>query len=118
MKSKMQKFQEKSRQAKRKNDTKELNKLNQEMMGVQTKMMSNSFKPMLYTMVPIIIIFSWLGKYEYIKSFIETNGYLVSLPFALPIWGSKLEWLGWYILCSFAISPLIKKVFNIDTAYG
>jgi uncharacterized membrane protein (DUF106 family) len=115
LRSKMAKFQEKARAAQKKKDTKQLSKVNKEMMSLQSKMMSKSLKPMIYTMIPIILIFSWLSQYGYLKSFIELHGYVVVLPFSLPIWGTKLKWLGWYILCSFATSPLIKKVFNIET---
>jgi uncharacterized membrane protein (DUF106 family) len=114
IKAKLAKYQEKAREAQKKNNMSEFKKLNKEIMSLQSKMMANSFKPMIFTMIPIILIFSWLRHYDYLAAYIKTNGYLVSLPFSLPIWGSKLNWLGWYILCSIPISTLIKKIFKLE----
>jgi uncharacterized membrane protein (DUF106 family) len=114
IKGKMSKLQEKLKAAQKKNDTKQANKISKEMMGMQSTMMTNTMKPMLYTFVPIIIIFGWLRQYPDLQNFIEVQGYLVTLPFALPYWGSKLGWLGWYILCSFPASSLIRKVLKMD----
>jgi uncharacterized membrane protein (DUF106 family) len=114
MKEKMSKLQEKAREAQKKNDAKELSKINKELLAMQSKMMSNSIRPMLFTMVPIILIFSWMRQYHYLTSYIESHGYLVALPFSLPIWGSKLEWLGWYILCSIPASSLIRKILKVE----
>jgi uncharacterized membrane protein (DUF106 family) len=114
LKEKMAKFQKKAKKAQEKKNTKELARINRQMMEVQRKMFSKSMKPMLYTMVPIILIFSLLSQYGYVKSFIQVHGCVVSLPFILPIWGSELKWLGWYILCSFATSSLIKKILKTE----
>jgi len=114
LKEKLAKYQEKVKAAQKKNDTKQVNKISKEMMGLQTKMMSQSMKPMLYTMVPIIIIFGWLRQYPDLQNFVEVNGYLVVLPFVLPVFGAKLGWLGWYILCSFPASSLMRKALKMD----
>lgn len=114
LKEKLSKLQEKLKAAQKKNDTKQANKMSKEMMSLQSTMMSNTMKPMLYTFVPIIIIFGWVRQYPDLQNFIEIQGYLISLPFALPHWGSKLGWLGWYILCSFPASSLIRKILKMD----
>jgi uncharacterized membrane protein (DUF106 family) len=114
LKEKMNKLQEKLKAAQKKNDTKQANKISKEMMAMQSTMMTSTMKPMLYTFVPIIIIFGWLRQYPDLQNFIEVQGYLISLPFALPHWGSKLGWLGWYILCSFPASSLIRKILKMD----
>lgn len=114
LKEKLAKYQEKAKAAKQKNDTKQLNKISKEMMGLQSTMMSKSMKPMLYTMLPIIIIFGWLRQYPDLQNFVEARGYLVMLPFVLPVFGAKLGWLGWYILCSFPASSLMRKALKMD----
>lgn len=114
LKTKMSKLQEKLKAAQKKNDTKQANKASKEMMGMQSTMMSQTMKPMLYTFVPIIIIFGWLRQYPDLQNFIEIQGYLITLPFALPHWGSKLGWLGWYIMCSFPASSLLRKILKMD----
>lgn len=114
LKEKMSRLQEKLKVAQKKNDTKQANKISKEMMTMQSTMMSQTMKPMLYTFVPIIIIFGWLRQYPDLQNFIEIQGYLVTLPFALPHWGSKLGWLGWYIMCSFPASSLLRKILKMD----
>ncbi len=111
---KMTKLQDRLKAAQKKNDTKQASKISKEMMSMQSTMMTNTMKPMLYTFIPIIIIFGWLRQYLYLQDFIELNGYLVTLPFALPHWGSQLGWLGWYILCSFPASSILRKVLKMD----
>ena len=110
----LKKYQDKMVKAQKKGDMKTTKKAQSKLMGVQSEMMKNSFAPMLYTMPPIILIFSWLRQYEYLQSYIAVQGYAVLLPFTLPKFGASLGWLGWYILCSFATSITIKKVFGIE----
>ncbi len=114
-KSKIKKYQQKIKEARAKNDVKTLDKINVEMMEVQKKMMSMSMKPMIYTFLPIILIFNWLKYYDYLTNFIATNGYLVALPFALPHFGKAIGWFEWYILCSLPSSSILKILMKIET---
>jgi len=107
-KEKMKEYQERMKKAQKNGNMKELNKLNKEMLSLQSEMFSNSFKPMLYTMLPILLLFSWLRYY------IPSDIKVVELPFYLPIWGNQLGWFGWYFLSSIAVSPLIKKILNLE----
>jgi uncharacterized membrane protein (DUF106 family) len=113
-KATLKEFQEKLNKAREKGDEKKMKKLTNEMMGVQSDVMKGSFKPLMYTMLPIIIVFRWLGQYAPLQTFIIDNGnYLVSLPFSLPKFGTELGWLGWYIVCSFMTSTAIRKIFKV-----
>jgi uncharacterized membrane protein (DUF106 family) len=114
LKEKMNKHQAKLKAAQKKDDTKQANKISKEMMTLQSTMMSSTMKPMLYTFVPIIIIFGWVRQYPDLQNFLEVQGYLISLPFVLPHFGERLGWLGWYILCSFPASSLIRKILKMD----
>ncbi len=108
-------IQEKVNAAREQGDEKKIKKLTGEMMGVQSEVMKGSFKPMMYTMIPIIVVFRWLHQYQPLQTFISENGgYLVSLPFTLPKFGTELGWLGWYIVCSFMTSTVIRKMFKIQ----
>ncbi|MDI6654954.1 MAG: EMC3/TMCO1 family protein [Candidatus Hydrothermarchaeota archaeon] len=113
LKAKMAKYQEKIKEAQQKKDLKQVGRLQKEMMRDQGAIMSKSFKPMLYTMIPIILIFTWLRREI-------PNGpddYILTMPFSFMKVGEPniaLGWLGWYILCSFPTSTLIKKIFNIE----
>lgn len=108
LKARMVKLQADMKEAQKKNNLKELNRIQREMLQDQNKMMQMSFKPMLYYFPPIIIIFSWMG------SLFPAEAYIVSLPFALPMYGDRLGWLGWYVMSSFASSPVMKKILNVD----
>ncbi len=114
LKARMSKIQEELKDAQKKGSAKEVNKLQSEMMRNSGEMWRNSTKPMFFTMVPIILIFAWLGKYEYLRLYVVHNGYVAMLPFALPFIGDRLGWLGWYILTSFATSPLIRKLTKME----
>ncbi len=108
-------FQEKITVAREKGDEKKMKKLTNEMMGVQSEVMKGSFKPLMYTMLPIIIVFRWLGHYWELQTFItDGSNYLISLPFSLPKYGTELGWLGWYIICSFMTSTAIRKIFKVQ----
>jgi uncharacterized membrane protein (DUF106 family) len=108
VKKKMKELQEKMKKAQKAKNTKEMNKINKEMMAVQREMMGDAFKPMFYTIIPIFLVFSWL-RYT-----VPPDVTVVTLPFELPKFGSTLGWFGWYILSSFAVSPLLKKILNIE----
>jgi len=116
----LKEFQERLRKAREKGDEKRMKKISEEMMEVQAEVMKNSFKPMLYTLIPIIVVFSWLRQYAPLQNFISDKGYLVLLPFSMPRlpfgWhpgGPHLGWLGWYIVCSFMTSALARKIFKV-----
>lgn len=114
LKAKTASYQEKIKKAQKRKDMKKVSSIQKEMMKYQKEMMGMSMKPMMYTMIPIIVIFTWLRNYDYLNEFIAQQGYLIALPFTMPKFGSTLGWLGWYILCSFPMSVLIKKIFKIE----
>ncbi len=109
----LKEIQKKMGEARDKGDEKKLKKITNEMMQVQSEVMKGSFKPMIYTFIPIIIVFRWLYQYDPLQTFISLNNHLVSLPFTLPVFGRELGWLGWYIICSFMTSTVIRKMFNL-----
>lgn len=113
-KARMKEFQAKMKEAQKKGSQKELAKIQKEMMEVQGAVMKNTMRPMMFTMIPIIIIFSWMNTYlpreiivVYLPFDIILNG---TDPNGIPTFG----WFGWYILSSFGISPVIKKILNIE----
>jgi uncharacterized membrane protein (DUF106 family) len=114
LKAEIAKYQKKIKKARDRRDLKRASALQNEMMKYNKEMMGMSLRPMMYTFIPIIVIFTWLRQYEYLNEFIAQNGYLIALPFVIPKFGSTLGWFGWYILCSFPTSILIKKIFKIE----
>tara|TARA_B100001971_G_C18243476_1_gene572544 strand:- start:905 stop:1465 length:561 start_codon:yes stop_codon:yes gene_type:complete len=114
LKSQVAVYQDDIKKAQKRKDLKKISSIQKEMMSHQKSMMMVSMRPMMFTMLPILVIFTWLRQYEVLLDFISLKGYLVALPFTLPKFGSTLGWLGWYILCSFPMSILIKKLFKLE----
>lgn len=129
----MKEFNKKLREAQKKGDGKEVAKLQAqqpEMMQKQSKIMTSSFKPMFVTMLPILIIFWWMRS-SVIKSLVvilPPSVYYVSLT---PIWhflghfiygGNAtipwgIGWLLWYMLCTFAMSQIIRKFLGFKQGF-
>jgi uncharacterized membrane protein (DUF106 family) len=87
-------------------------------------MMFNSFKPMIVTFLPIIIVFYWMAQNPLINHMwlnIPTFAYYVLLvPLFHTFYAQSpgvpvmaIEWLGWYILCSFAMSLIFRKLMGL-----
>ncbi|WP_456372025.1 EMC3/TMCO1 family protein [Methanocaldococcus sp.] len=112
----------------------------QKYMQMSAELMKMSFKPMIYTWLPIILIFIYLRHVYgfggvYMELHPNWNGVVVYLPIILSkillinFWhwlgsliykggfkivsNTALGWLGWYILCSFATSTVLRKIFGI-----
>ncbi|ENN96565.1 hypothetical protein J422_01545 [Methanocaldococcus villosus KIN24-T80] len=118
----------------------ELKKDQEKMMQLNAEFMKMSFKPMIYTWLPIILIFIYLkhvygynGIYQ--NLYPDWNGVVVYLPTVLAklllvdFWhwlgsmlyhggfkivsNNALGWLGWYILVSFVTSTVLRKIFGL-----
>ena len=68
--------------------------LQKEMMGQSMEMMKHSFKPMLITMLPILIFFNYLRGW-----------------YSATILGN--HWIWWYIGASIAASIIFRKLFKM-----
>ncbi|AEH06665.1 EMC3/TMCO1 family protein [Methanothermococcus okinawensis] len=141
LKKEVQEFQVKAKKAAKDPELmKQLQEEQQKMMAMQMEMMKMSFKPMIYTWVPIIAIFAYLrhvygfgGVFHHLVP--GWDGIVVHLPIILSkilfvsafhwlggmfyhggfgvVSNEALGWLGWYILCSMATSMTLRKVMGI-----
>jgi uncharacterized membrane protein (DUF106 family) len=125
----MKGYQSEMMAAQKSGDSNALAKVKQkqaEFMDIQKEMMFNSFKPMIVTFIPIIIIFYWMGGNSLITQFyveLPTVAYYLLLvplfhmfyhPSAfVPANIMAIEWLGWYILVSFAMSIIFRKFMGL-----
>lgn len=91
-KQKQKELQEKMKQYK--NDPAKMMELNKEMMGHIGSNFKHSFKPMIITMVPILVVFGWIKGV-----FAET---IIS--------GS---WFWWYLGSAIASSLVFRKLFKL-----
>lgn len=123
----MKGFQSEMMKAQKSGDPKamaEMQKKQAKFMDLQKEMMFNSFKPMIVTFVPIILIFYWMAGNPLINQLylnLPSFAYYVLL---VPIFHTfyhqsagvpvmAVEWLGWYILCSFAMSFVWRKLLGL-----
>ncbi|MBM4240110.1 MAG: DUF106 domain-containing protein [Euryarchaeota archaeon] len=127
LKKEMQAFQQETMQARKTGDQKALDRVQKkqmEFMSLQREMMTMSFKPMIVTFLPIILIFWWMAQSK-------LNVAIVKLPavayyvLLVPLWHMfyhpayvisypyHIEWLGWYVLCSFAMSTIFRKFMGL-----
>ncbi len=75
-----------------KGNTEELQKIQKQMMECSMELMKHSFKPMLFTFIPLIILFWWIrGIYEPVLS----------------------GWLWWYIGAGIASSIILRKALKV-----
>ncbi len=90
LKDKQKDLQKKIKEVK--GDTKKMTELNKEMMEISMELLKHSFKPTLYTLVPLLIFFWWLrGIYS-------------------PVFSS---WIWWYIGAGVISSIILRKVLNV-----
>ncbi len=124
LKKEIQDFQQEMMKARKKGDPKDLEKLQKkqmEFMSLQKEMMTMSFKPMIVTFIPIIIIFAWLAHY-YQNAVVAKLPNFIHTILLVDLWHwfyggglpeNTIGWLGWYILCSFAMSIIFRKYMGI-----
>ena len=105
-KERMSTWQKALRDAQRKRDTKRMHKLNKErgsVMAEQKTVMSASFKPMVYYIIPYMVMWMWLGG-------IFSGWVMAWLPFNMPIVNiAAMGFLSWYMVCYFGLSQLMRK---------
>lgn len=127
----MKEFQQEMMNAQKTGDPKALEavqKRQEEFMDLQKEMMLNSFKPMIVTMVPILLVFYWLAGNPLVAQFyvqLPTFGYYV---FLVPLFQwlatifypvgaitpfATIGWLGWYMLVSFSMSMIFRKLMGL-----
>jgi uncharacterized membrane protein (DUF106 family) len=113
-KKKVSNWQKALMDAQRKKDMKTVHKLQQEqkeMMSLQGQIMTSSFKPAIFYIVPYFVLWMALsGLY---------SGWVVAwLPFNLPLPAigttASLGFLGWYFLAYFCFSSIWRKLLIGD----
>jgi uncharacterized membrane protein (DUF106 family) len=112
----MKEFQKEYREATLSKDEKALKKIEarrSKVMAEQLEMSQQQFGPMAYILVLTVPIFFWL------LFRLSTDHSLISLPFAgshplaEAVLGPIPAWIIWYMICSIAISQVIRKSLNI-----
>jgi uncharacterized membrane protein (DUF106 family) len=107
LKDKMQEIREQLTAAQKIGDKENTNKFLNEMMNMNNEFMKHSYKSMLVSLVVIAIFLPWMtSKYGGMT--------VAALPFDVPFIGSSLNWVLWYVLVSFTIGWVVRKLFGLD----
>lgn len=85
-----------------KDNPQKIAELQSKAMPLNMKLMSQSFKPMILTLIPFIVIFALLGR-------VYTNILIIPLPF----WAGHLKWVGTYIIFSMVFTTALRKVLKV-----
>lgn len=85
---------------------KEYNEILNKQMSLNMKVMKQTMKPTMITIIPYMLMFAFLSR-------VYTDMQILQLPFTLPIWNK--DWLGWvgtFILFSIVISTILQQVLK------
>ena len=112
----MKEFQKEYREAQLSQDEKRIKKLDvkrDRMMKEQLELSQQQFKPMAYILLLTVPIFFWL----LFRLASDTSS--IAMPFfgastlAAGVLGPIPAWMIWYMMCSLAISQVVRKSLNI-----
>jgi len=109
IKDEMEKIREQLTLAQKNGDKQLQNEFLSKMMQTNSKYMQHSFKAVIISIIVLSLFLPYL-KYKY-------EGIVIAqLPLNVPFIGTTLGWLGWYILVSFMIGWVIRKISGMDYA--
>ena len=106
LKQKQKDLQEKAKALQKENPD-EANKILGEVMSATNDIMKMNMKPMIPTMLFVILLLPWLGA-------IFTKPVAI-LPnhMELPLFGNDFGWLSWYFITSIPLSVLFRKALGV-----
>jgi uncharacterized membrane protein (DUF106 family) len=80
---------------KHKGNPQKMMELNKQMMEDMPEQLKHSFKPMIVTLVPLLILFNWLRSVFLVTTIAST-------------------WIWWYIGSSLVFSIILRKIFGLQ----
>jgi len=95
----------------RSDNQRRIQKAQQRQKKSQQTQMKNSnaqLKTTLYTTIPILIMWQILGRFYGVSTAVAW------MPFHPIIFGRKLNYATWYVICSVTASLIMKKVFGLS----
>ncbi len=104
MKMKQKELQKRMKDAQKEGDQKTVSKNMKEMMSMQGRYMKDNMKPMIATLGVGIVILLYMSN-----KFAEVS---ITLPFEIPLLGSSINWIWWYIIASVGISMGLRKAIG------
>lgn len=108
LKGEMTKLKEQIKKAQSAKKEKELKKLWEKSININSQFMKMSMKPMMGSVIVVLFAFPFIAK-----AFAELS---VKLPFGIPLLASSgyVGWLGFYIIISIPATIISRKLLGID----
>jgi len=107
IKNRMEEIREQLTAAQKAGDTELANKHLADMMKTNSEYMRQTFKALIVSIVVVSIFLPFLKSgYEGMAA--------IKLPFSVPFLGSQMTWIYWYILVSFAMGWVLRKILEVD----
>jgi len=107
IKDKMEEIREQLTVAQKSGNTEQANKCMADMMKTNSEYMRHTFKALVVSVIVLALFLPFLKQgYEGMAA--------VSMPFSIPVFGSSLSWVYWYVLVSLAMGYLLRKLLEVD----
>ena len=81
-------------------DPKKIQEINEKMIALTMENLKHSFRPMLITLIPFIILFRWIRTQYSPIGIVST------------VFGFDLGWFGWYFLSSMIFGIALNKIIE------
>lgn len=107
IKQRLQDTREQLTTAQKAGDNKTADKLLSDMMSINNEYMKHMYKGLFVSLIVFTIFLPWIRQ-SY------GTGAIVALPFDAPMVGSELNWIAWYLLVSFTMGWVIRKILGFD----
>ncbi|MCD6591221.1 MAG: DUF106 domain-containing protein [Candidatus Aenigmarchaeota archaeon] len=106
LKEDMKFYKDKAKEAQKAGDVKKSQEYLNEMMKLSQKQFSLNMKPMMISLVLVMIILGFVSQ-----TYAET---VVRLPFNLPLLGSELNWFWWYFFSTIPAVWFFRKMLGVQ----
>lgn len=112
IKEEMTELRKKIKAAQKEKKDKEMKEHMDRSLKLSREQMSLTMKPMLVSMVPVLIILPWLGwEFSMARYGAET---LFALPFWMPLLGPDISWFGLFLILTLPASMVFRKLLGVD----
>ncbi len=101
LKAKLASVKEDLMKAQKEGKKDDIKKMLDEYMKINSQYLKQTLRVMLTTIVVVAILFPWAN--------VKFKGVTAEIPFAVPIIGTHMGWVVWYILVSLTGSLLLRK---------
>lgn len=107
LKENMNMIKEQMTAAQKIGDTENASKFMKEMMDTNGKLMKHMYKGLFVSLIIVMLFLPFMS--------VQYEGMTVALmPFELPVIGNELTWIFWYVLVSFTIGWVVRKMLGMN----